>query len=131
MRDKRSELASKINVMTGSNYHADARRESTSVVYRLSNTSDAPAYWVLVSMLRWTWKSDETAIVTHTYESLLPASVTDEDQFLDIDLPHPTDAPAPAPVSVEFTDGRGRRWRRMPDATLYLQKKNDKWKLWR
>jgi hypothetical protein len=137
--ERRRDQASKIHVLTARNESYTKAAIDAPVVpqghvkYRVSNTSNAPAYEAVIALLPRDATVNTDPIRTHSFESLLPNHVTPEHAMLSTEtVPafedrDPAEPLKRAPLSIEFTDDRGRRWKRMPDGKLYLRTDSGSW----
>ncbi|MEQ1874539.1 MAG: hypothetical protein ABL953_12485 [Ilumatobacteraceae bacterium] len=138
--ERRRDQASKIHVLTARNESYTKSAIDAPIIrqgqvkYRVSNTSNTPAYEAVIALLPGDASVNTSPIRSQSFESLLPNEVTPQYEMLstetvpaweDRDRAQPRKR---APVSIEFTDDRGRRWKRMPDGKLFLKTDSATWK---
>jgi hypothetical protein len=137
--ERRRDQASKVHVLTARNESYTKVAIDAPIVpqghvkYRVSNTSDTPAYEAVIALLPQDASVNTAPIRTHSFESLLPNCVTPEHEMLSTEtVPaledrDPMEPLRRAQISIEFTDDRGRRWKRMPDGSLFLKTNSARW----
>ena len=121
IRDRRADQASRVNVLSGSTYrYSRSEGFGGTVKFRVSNTSDAPAYDIEIQLLPWEWRRDATVHLAHLMMETLPPQGTSSEQEMDSTGlgPPPGASYKRAPLALTFTDAHGRRWRRWPDGSL-------------
>lgn len=115
VRDTRSKAARQVWVLCeGYHYGDTASNECEAVVL---NDSDEPVFECWVHLLNWDWASTRRVMCGRIFPSVPPHSKSGPVSLHPVETPRLTNARRP-PLEVEFTDGRGVRWRRTPDAHL-------------
>ena len=127
--EEQSAQASKVHILTGTSYQFAKSPRTGPIRFQLSNTSDAPAYDVHAQLLPWEWEENDKVLTDIVFETLSPGMTTDEQTMPADELPPLPEGYRRAPMAIQFMDARGRRWRRMPDGRLLLQR-GKRWRRW-
>jgi hypothetical protein len=122
-QDRRTEQASRVSQVAGFDYEysGGAGAGYGEAEIRVLNANDVAIRDCHVDLMSW---DDRTRLQGRVVGSLKPHSESGPVPFKDVPLP-PRDAAGKLQVDsinprvrLEFTDGRGRRWRRTPDGRL-------------